>query len=72
MSLLALIPIGLYALIATISIENAIYTEAESSLNPEQKLTLKEITTTSPVMDGAKPLQTSTSALATSAAISNP
>ena len=72
MTLLAFIPFGLYALIATISVENAIYTEAKSTLNLEQKLILKEITTTSPVMDGAKPLQTSTSALATSAAISNP
>jgi hypothetical protein len=71
MSLLALIPIGLYALIATISIENAIYTEAKPSLSPEQKLTLKEITTPSPVMDGAKPLQTGIFILATSPALSD-
>jgi hypothetical protein len=69
---LALIPLGLYALIATVSAENAIDNEAKSALDPEQKVRLKEIATPSHVMNGAKPLQTSTFALATAAKISDP
>ena len=72
MTPLALIPLGLYALIATVSAENAIDNEAKSALDPEQKVRLKEIATPSHVMNGAKPLQTSTFALATAAKISDP
>jgi hypothetical protein len=72
MTPLALIPLGLYALIVTVSAENAIDNEAKSALNPEQKVRLKEIATPSHVMNGAKPLQTSTFALATAAEISDP
>ena len=69
---LALIPVGLYALIATVSAENAIDNEAKSALNPEQKVSLKEIATPSHVINGAKPLQTNTFALATAAEVSDP
>ena len=69
---LALIPLGLYALIATVSAENSIDNEAKSSLNPKQKVTLKEIAAPSHVMDGAQPLQTSTLAFAPSSGISDP
>ena len=69
---LALIPVGLYALIATVSAENAIDNVAKHSLNPEQKLTLKEIAAPSLVMDGARPLQSSTPAFAPSSGISDP
>ena len=72
MTPLALIPLGLYALIATVSAENAIDNEAKPSLNPKQKVTLKEITAPSHVMDGAQPLQTSTLAFATSSGVSDP
>jgi hypothetical protein len=72
MSPLALIPLGLYALIATVSAENAIDNEAKPSLNPKQKATRKYITAPSHVMDGAQPLQTSTLAFATSFGISDP
>ena len=72
MTPLALIPLGLYALIATGSAENAIDNEAKSTLNPEQKIMLKDIAAPSHVMDGARPLQTSTLAFAPSSGISDP
>ena len=72
MTPLALIPLGLYALIATVSAENAIDNESKPSLDLKQKVTLKEIAAPSHVMEGAQPLQTSTLAFATSSGVSDP
>ncbi len=69
---LALIPIGLYALIATVSTESAIENEVKTSFDQEQKVTLKESITPSGVMESAKPAKSSTPALASSTGLTGP
>ena len=69
---LALIPIGLYAIVATVSADVAPDNAKNSSNEPEQNVTLTETTLPTKVIDGVQLARPNTSALATTSGLADP
>lgn len=72
MSPLALIPIGLYAITATVGAEIAIENVETAADEPEQKVTLTETIMPKEAIDSELKARPNTSALATTAGLTDP
>jgi hypothetical protein len=72
MSPLALIPIGLYALIATVGAESLVDNQAETPIENDQAVTLKESIMPSKIPVSVKSKWPSTPALTSSAGLTDP
>lgn len=72
MSPLALIPIGLYAITATVGAEIAIENAETAADEPEQKVTLTETIMPKEAIDSELKARPNTSALATTAGLTDP
>jgi hypothetical protein len=72
MSPLALIPFGLYALIATVGAESLVDNQAATSIKKDQTATLKESIIPSAIQNSLKLKLPSTLALASSAGLTDP
>ena len=72
MSPLALIPIGLYAIVATVGAEAGLETAKNVADEPEQKVTLTETTVPKQAINFAPKARPNTTALATTSGLADP
>ena len=72
MSPLALIPFGLYAIVATVSADADLENAKNSPEELGQKVTLTETILPTQVIDGARPARPNASALATTSGLADP